>query len=54
MQGKAYKLNLTIGRPIEFDVNVDNGVEGWGTENGINIGSDGNLWDGIESNFESK
>lgn len=54
LQGKAYKLNLTIGRPIEFDVNVDNGVEGWGTENGINIGSDGNLWDGIESNFESK
>ena len=54
LQGKAYKLNLTIGRPIEFDVNVDNGVEGWGTEDGINIGSDGNLWDGIESNFESK
>lgn len=48
LQGKAYMLNLTIGRPIEFDVNVTNGVEDWGTENGINIGSDGNLWDGIE------
>ena len=48
LQGKAYMLNLTIGRPIEFDVNLTNGVDDWGTENGINIGSDGNLWDGIE------
>lgn len=47
-QGKAYMLNLTIGLPIEFDVNVDNGVDDWGTEDNINIGSDGNLWDGIE------
>ncbi|RGX87074.1 hypothetical protein DXA63_16730 [Segatella copri] len=28
-QGKAYMLNLTLGLPIEFDVDV---VEGWGTE----------------------
>ena len=50
LQGKAYMLNLTIGRPIEFDVNLTEGVgvEGWGTDEGINIGSDGNLWDGIE------
>ena len=48
LQGKAYKINLTIGLPIEFDVNVDNGVDDWGTEDGIDIGSDGNLWDGIE------
>lgn len=47
-QGKAYMLNLTIGLPIEFDVDVTNGVDNWGTEDGINIGSDGNLWDGIE------
>ena len=47
-QGKAYMLNLTIGLPIEFDVDVTNGVDGWGTDDGINIGSDGNLWDGIE------
>lgn len=47
-QGKAYKINLTIGLPIEFDVNVDNGVDDWGPEDGINIGSDGNLWDGIK------
>ena len=47
-QGKAYMLNLTIGLPIEFDVDVTNGVDDWGTDEGINIGSDGNLWDGIE------
>lgn len=47
-QGKAYKINLTIGLPIEFDVDVTNGVDDWGTDEGINIGSDGNLWDGIE------
>lgn len=30
-QGKAYKLNLTIGLPIEFDIDVENvaGVEDW-------------------------
>lgn len=47
-QGKAYMLNLTIGLPIEFDVDVTNGVDDWGKDEGINIGSDGNLWDGIE------
>lgn len=47
-QGKAYMLNLTIGLPIEFDVDVTNGVDNWGADEGINIGSDGNLWDGIE------
>ena len=31
-QGKAYMLNLTLGLPIEFAVDV---VEGWGTEIGI-------------------
>lgn len=46
-QGKAYMLNLTLGLPIEFDVDV---VEVWkapedGTGN-INIGSnDNNPWD---------
>lgn len=48
MQGKAYKLNLTIGLPIEFDVDVtgiDAGVDGWGTDNDINIGSNDNPWD---------
>lgn len=45
LQGKAYRLNLTIGLPIEFDVDVD-GVEGWGTDEEINIGSnDNNPWD---------
>lgn len=31
MQGKAYMLNLTIGLPIEFDIDVENvaGVEDW-------------------------
>lgn len=52
LQGKAYMLNLTIGRPIEFDVDLTEGVgvEGWGTDEEINIGSgsNDNLWDGIE------
>lgn len=48
LQGKAYMLNLTIGRPIEFNVDLTNGVDNWGTEDNINIGSDGNLWEGIE------
>lgn len=51
-QGKAYMLNLTLGRPIEFDVDVTGsinaGVDGWVTDEDINIGSDDNLWDGIE------
>ena len=42
-QGKAYMLNLTLGLPIEFDVDV---VEGWGNDEEINIGSnDNNPWD---------
>ena len=48
-QGKAYMLNLTLGLPIEFDVNlsegVDAGVEGWGDEDNINIGSIDNPWE---------
>lgn len=49
-QGKAYMLNLTLGLPIEFDVDVTGGVnagvDGWGTDAGINIGSnDENPWD---------
>lgn len=48
-QGKAYMLNLTLGRPIEFDVDVtgspDAGVDGWGTDDNIYIGSNDNLWD---------
>ena len=49
-QGTAYMLNLTIGLPIEFDVDITTGVEGWGTDEEINIGSnDNNPWDGIES-----
>lgn len=51
-QGKAYMLNLTIGLPIEFDVNLTEGVgvDDWGKEDGIDIGSgsNDNLWDGIE------
>lgn len=43
LQGKAYRLNLTIGLPIEFDVDV---VEDWGAEDNIYIGSDVNTpWD---------
>lgn len=52
LQGNAYMLNLTIGLPIEFDVDVtgsvDAGVEGWGTDEEINIGSNDNSWDDIE------
>ena len=52
LQGNAYMLNLTIGLPIEFDVDVtgsvDAGVEGWGTDEGINIGSNDNPWDDIK------
>lgn len=47
-QGKAYKINLTIGLPIEFDVNVDNGVDDWGADENINIGSNENPWEGIK------
>ena len=49
LQGKAYNLNLTLGLPIEFDVNVtdgiDAGVDGWGTDEDINIGSNDNPWE---------
>lgn len=50
-QGNAYMLNLTLGLPIEFDVDVTTGgvnagVDDWGTDDGINIGSnDENPWD---------
>ena len=46
-QGKAYMLNLTIGLPIEFDVEVTGGVgvEDWGAEDNTNIGSNDNPWD---------
>ena len=46
-QGRAYMLNLTIGLPIEFDIDVENvsGVEDWEEVNGVpgNIDS----WDDI-------
>lgn len=46
-QGKAYMLNLTIGLPIEFDIDVENvnSVEPWEEVNGVpgNIDS----WDDI-------
>lgn len=50
LQGTAYKLNLTLGLPIEFDVDVtsggiDAGVDGWGTDENINIGSNDNPWE---------
>lgn len=45
LQGTAYMLNLTIGLPIEFDVDVTAGVEDWGTDEEINIGSNDNPWD---------
>ena len=53
LQGKAYNLNLTIGLPIEFDVNVTGGtnagVDGWETPDDgtgdITIGSNENPWD---------
>lgn len=44
-QGKAYMLNLTIGLPIEFDVDLTEGVEGWGTDENINIGSNDTPWE---------
>lgn len=49
LQGNAYMLNLTLGLPIEFDVDVTGGVnagvDGWGTDEGINIGSNDKPWD---------
>lgn len=44
-QGKAYMLNLTIGLPIEFDIDVEtvSGVKDWDEQTGTNIGS----WDDI-------
>lgn len=48
LQGNAYMLNLTLGLPIEFDVDVtsvDAGVDGWGTDDGIDIGSNTNPWE---------
>ena len=51
MQGKAYMLNLTIGLPIEFDIDVENvsGVEDW-TNNTDNKITDLPIdsWDDIE------
>lgn len=47
-QGKAYMLNLTLGLPIEFDVDVTSvgaGVDGWGTDDGYNIGSNDTPWE---------
>lgn len=47
-QGKAYMLNLTIGLPIEFDVDVESttgvGVDDWHPEPDNNIDS----WDDIK------
>ena len=49
LQGKAYNLNLTLGLPIEFDVDVTGGVnagvDGWGTDEDINIGSNDTPWE---------
>lgn len=49
LQGNAYMLNLTLGLPIEFDVKVtgsgEAGVDGWGTDDGINIGSNDTPWE---------
>lgn len=49
LQGNAYMLNLTLGLPIEFDVDVtgsgEAGVDGWGTDDGINIGSNDTPWE---------
>lgn len=53
LQGKAYNLNLTLGLPIEFDVDVTGGVnagvDGWDApEDGtgdINIGSNNTPWE---------
>lgn len=47
LQGNAYMLNLTLGLPIEFDVDVTGvgaGVDGWGTDEGIDIGSNDTPW----------
>ncbi len=46
-QGKAYMLNLTIGLPIEFDIDVEtvSGVEDWNEQPDTNIDS----WDDINS-----
>ena len=41
-KGKAYMINLTIGRPIEFDAEVKE----WGTD--IPVGGDNDSWDVIE------
>lgn len=41
-QGKAYMINLTIGRPIEFDAEVKE----WGTD--TPVGGDNDSWDVIE------
>ena len=35
-QGRAYMINLTIGRPIEFDVEV---VKEWGDDNSVGFDS---------------
>lgn len=54
LQGKAYMLNLTIGLPIEFDVDVDtvNGVDPWDE---VNDGKgDIDSWDDIEHKNEFK
>lgn len=51
LQGKAYNLNLTLGLPIEFDVDVTGGagVDGWETPDDgtgdINIGSNDTPWE---------
>ncbi len=46
-QGRAYKLNLTIGLPIEFDIDVENvaGVEDWDPKDGTPTDIDS--WDDI-------
>lgn len=48
-QGRAYKLNLTIGLPIEFDIDVENvaGVEDWDPKDGTPTDIDS--WDDINS-----
>lgn len=47
LQGKAYMLNLTIGLPIEFDVDVDTaaGVDDWDPKDGKPTDIDS--WDDI-------
>lgn len=41
---------MTIGLPIEFDIDVDTaaGVEDWGNDNVIPDGKDIDTWDDIE------